>query len=112
MRQILHRRSLQNLLWVAGGLLMAGAVIGLYKLRFHREFATDYAPVEARITGLSTTDNDGGLPPRVAVAAMTDDGLVGRKRVAPSRLHGCKVGDRIAASRKGTDLKLSPSPCR
>lgn len=81
---------------------MAGAIIGLYQLRFNREFATDYAPVEARITGLSTTDNDGGLPPRVAVAAMTEDGLVDKG--------GCLPRDCTAARLEIRSLRPAKEP--
>ncbi len=104
--------SRHNVIWLAILSLSTLALIGFNQGRLNRATETDYARVDATITGFSTTDQNGAIPPRAAVMAVTSDGLVGRTLVSPSTIRGCKIGDTIAASRKGSDLRLLPSPCR
>ena len=102
----------RNFVWLTILSLSTLAVIGFYQLRLNRVTATDYTSVEATITAFSTTDYNGATPPRAAVVAVTDDGVVGRALVSPAKIRGCKIGDTIAAARKGSALKLFPAPCR
>jgi hypothetical protein len=101
-----------NLALAVGLIVLTGLVVGVYWLKLDRELSDDFVPIDAWIIGFSTTDNDGGLPPFIAVSARSVTGAVGQRKVSPDRLRGCQIGDKIAASQRGTDLKLSPSPCR